>query len=110
MAWNERAKEPVGADDVILKIIHADGFEVERITNKTPEKVQEIMAALTRLEKKGRKNIHDCLESRGADYIPIIVDGGRNSGILQFNDFEIDLNPPETFRKKRKAQQEEDLF
>ena len=90
--WNERAKEPVGADDVILKITHSDGFEVERITNKTPEEVREIMGALTKLEVKGRKNIHDCLESCGADYIPIIVDGGRNSGMPQFNDFEIDLD------------------
>ncbi len=92
MAWEERAKEPIGADDVILKITHAEGFEIERITNKTPEEVQEIMGALTKLEEKDRKNIHDCLESYGADYIPIIVDGGRNSGMPQFNDFEIDLN------------------
>ena len=93
--WNERAKEPVGADDVILKITHSNGFEVERITNKTPEEVREIMGALTKLEVKDRKNIHDCLESCGADYIPIIVDGGRNSGMPQFNDFEIDLDKKE---------------
>lgn len=53
------------------------------------------MGALTKLEEKDRKNIHDCLESYGADYIPIIVDGGRNSGMPQFNDFEIDLNKKE---------------
>ena len=93
--WNERAKEPVGADDVILQITHSHGFEVERITNKTPEEVREIMGALTKLEVKDRKNIHDCLESCGADYIPIIVDGGRNSGMPQFNDFEIDLDKKE---------------
>ena len=80
---------------MILKITHAEGFEIERITNKTPEEVQEIMGALTKLEEKDRKNIHDCLESYGADYIPIIVDGGRNSGMPQFNDFEIDLNKKE---------------
>ena len=95
MEWNERAKEPVGADDVILKITHSDGFEVERITNKTPEEVQEIMGALTKLEVVDRKNIHDCLESYGADYIPIIVSGGRNFGMPQFNDFEIDLDKKE---------------
>ena len=95
MEWNERAKEPVGADDVILKIIHSGGFEVERIINKTPEEVQEIMGALTKLEGMDRKNIHDCLESYGADYIPIIVSGGRNSGMPQFNDFEIDLDKKE---------------
>ena len=95
MEWNERAKEPIGADDVILKITHSDGFEVERITNKTPEEVQEIMGALTKLEAMDRKNIHDCLESYGVDYIPIIVSGGRNSGMPQFNDFEIDLNKKE---------------
>ena len=95
MEWNERAKEPIGADDVILKITHSNGFEVERITNKTPEEVQEIMAALTKLENKDRKNIRDCLESYGADYIPIIVEGGRNSEAPQFNDFEIDLNKRE---------------
>ena len=39
MELNERAKEPIGADDVILKITHSHGFEVERITNKTPEEV-----------------------------------------------------------------------
>ena len=92
MEWNERAKEPIGADDVILKITHAEGFEVERITNKTPEEVQEIMTAIIKLENKDRKSIHDCLESYGADYIPIIVSDGRNSGMPQFNDFEMDLN------------------
>ena len=49
------------------------------------------MAALTKLEDKSTQNIHDCLKSCGADYIPIIVGGGRNSGMPQFNDFEIDL-------------------
>lgn len=87
-----RAKEPIGADDVILKITHADGFEVERITNKTPEEVQEIMAALAKLEEKGIKSVHRCLENYDADYIPIIVSGGRNDGYPQFNDFEIDLD------------------
>ncbi len=52
MELNERAKEPIGADDVILKITHADGFEVERITNKTPEEVQEIMAALKVVKRR----------------------------------------------------------
>ena len=93
--WNERSGEPVGADDVILKITHSDGFEVERITNKTPEEVQEIMGALTKLENKDRKNIHDCLKNYGADYIPIIVSDGRNSDMPQFNDFEINLNKKE---------------
>ena len=92
---DKRAKEPIGADDVILKITHADGFEVERITNKTSEEVQGIMATLTKLEDKNIKNIHDCLESCGADYIPIIVSGGINEFLPQFNDFEIDLNEKE---------------
>lgn len=95
MALDEKAREPVGADDVILKITHANGFEVERITNKMPEEVQEIMAALTKLEEKDRNSIHRCLENYGADYIPIIVSGGRNDGMPQFNDFEIDLNKKE---------------
>ena len=95
MELNERAKEPIGADDIILKITHSHGFEVERITNKTPEEVQEIMAALTKLEDKSTQNIRDCLKSCGADYIPIIVGGGRNSGMPQFNDFEIDLDKKE---------------
>ena len=95
MVFNERAKEPIGADDVILKIAFADGFEVERITNKTPEEVQEIMAALTKLEEKNTKAIRGCLDSYGADYIPVIVGGGRNSDMPQFNDFEIDLDKKE---------------
>lgn len=95
MEFNEKAKEPIGAGDVILKITHADGFEVERITNKTPEEVQEIMAALTKLEEKNTKNIRGCLDSYGADYIPISVSGGRNSVMPQFNDFEIDLDKKE---------------
>ena len=45
------------------------------------------MATLTKLEDKNIKNIHDCLEGCGADYIPIIVSGGRNSFMPQFNDF-----------------------
>ena len=99
MALNEKAKEPIGADDVILKITYADGFEVERITNKTPEEVQEIMAALAKLEEKGIKSVHRCLENYDADYIPIIVGGGRNDGYPQFNDFEIDLNKKEVSMK-----------
>ena len=95
MEFNERAKEPIGANDVILKIAFAAGFEVERITNKTPEEVQEIMAALTKLEDRNTKNIRDCLNSFGADYIPISVSGGRNSVMPQFNDFEIDLDKKE---------------
>ena len=95
MELDERAKEPIGADDVILKITHAGSFEVERITNKTLEEVQEVMAALTKLEDKSIQNIHDCLKSYGADYIPIIVGGGRNSMMPQFNDFEIDLDKKE---------------
>ena len=95
MEWNGRAKEPIGADDVILKITHSNGFEVERITNKTPEEVQEIMGALAKLEDKGRKSIHRCLENYEAEYIPIIVGNGRNSTKPQFNDFEIDLDKKE---------------
>ena len=95
MEMNKKAKEPIEANDVILKITHTNGFEVERITNKTPEEVQEIMGALTKLEVKDRKHIHECLDSYGAEYIPIIVDGGRNSGMPQFNDFEIDLDKKE---------------
>ncbi len=95
MEFNERAKEPIGAGDVILKIAFADGFEVERITNKTPEEVQEIMAALTKLEEKNTKAVRGCLDSYGADYIPVIVGGGRNSSMPQFNDFEIDLDKKE---------------
>ena len=95
MELDERAKEPIGADDVILKITHAGSFEVERITNKTLEEVQEVMAALTKLEDKSIQNIHDCLKSYGADYIPIIVGGGRNAMMPQFNDFEIDLDKKE---------------
>lgn len=93
--FNERAKEPIGADDVILKIAFTDGFEVERITNKTPEEVQEIMAALIKLEEKNTKAIRGCLDSYGADYIPVIVGDGRNSSMPQFNDFEIDLDKKE---------------
>ena len=99
MALNEKAREPIGADDVILKITHADGFEVERITNKTPEEVQEIMAALAKLEEKGIKSVRRCLENYDTDYIPIIVSGGRNDGYPQFNDFEIDLNKKEVSMK-----------
>ena len=95
MELNERAKEPISADDVILRITHSHGFEVERITNKTPKEVQEIMATLTKLEDKSTQNIRDCLKSCGADYIPVIVGGGRNSGMPQFNDFEIDLDKKE---------------
>lgn len=92
---DERAKEPIGANDVILKITHASGFEVERITNKTPEEVLGIMTAITRLEDKNINSIHECLENQGADYIPIIVSGGRNSEAPQFNDYEMDLTKNE---------------
>ena len=53
------------------------------------------MAALTKLEDKNIQNIRDCLKSCEADYIPIIVGGGRNSMMPQFNDFEIDLDKKE---------------
>ena len=57
------------------------------------------MAALTKLEDKNIQNIRDCLKSCEADYIPIIVGGGRNSMMPQFNDFEIDLDKKEVTMK-----------
>lgn len=51
------------------------------------------MAALKKLEDKDTKNIRDCLNSFGADYILISASGGRNSVMPQFNDFEIDALP-----------------
>lgn len=111
-ALDERAKEPIGAEDVILKITYAEGFEIERITNKTSEEVQEIMAALTKLEDKNVDSIHACLQSYGADYIPIIVSGGRNAGTPQFHDFEIDLNKREVrmMHHQSPAKQAENLI
>ena len=107
MELDERAKEPIGKNDVILKIIYADGFEVERITNKTPEEVQEIMGALAKLEDKNRKSIRDCLKNYGTDYIPISVSGGRNSIMPQFNDFEIDLVKKNIFMMHHRSQMQQ---
>lgn len=45
MELDERAKEPIGADGVILKITHAGSFEVEHITNKTLEEVWDFRRA-----------------------------------------------------------------
>lgn len=92
IAIDEKAKEPINANDIILKITHKDGYEVERFLDTSEDEVVEkVMKALAKLEDKREKSVHDCLKSAGMEYVPIIVSGGRNEGIPQFNDIEFDL-------------------
>ena len=98
MEMDRKASEPVKDSDVVLKIMYGenDGYEIDKITNMTREQAVDLaykLAALDGNEWDG--NIQDFMEENGAEYVPIIVKDGRNSGMPEFFDIAVDLKAEE---------------
>ena len=103
MEMDRKANEPIKDSDVVLKIMYKenDGYEIDKITNMTREQALDLaykLAALDGNEWDG--NIQDFMEENGAEYVPIIVKGGRNSGMPEFFDIAADLKKGEVFLEK----------
>ena len=103
MEMDRKANEPIKDSDVVLKIMYRenDGYEIDKITNMTREQALDLaykLAALDGNEWDG--NIQDFMEENGAEYVPIIVKGGRNSGMPEFFDIAADLKKGEVFLEK----------
>ena len=94
----KRIKEPIRADEVIVKMVYEGGemFEIARISNKTPEEVRNIMEEmLARVDDEWDSDVEQFLKDYGVDYLPIIVK--NNSDILPpvFYDLEVNLETEE---------------
>ncbi len=98
MEMDRKANEPIKDSDVVLKIMYEenDGYEIDKITNMTREQAIDLaykLAALDGNEWDG--NIQDFMEENDAEYVPIIVKDGRNSGMPEFFDIAVDLKAEE---------------
>mgnify|MGYP001024784955 CR=1 FL=1 len=94
----EKAKEPVGADDVIVKMVYEDGeqFEIARITNKTQEEVKEILQdMLERVDSVWEGDVEKYFSDNQVEYIPVFVRNGKNPVIPEFYDYEVNLETEE---------------
>ncbi len=103
MEMDRKANEPVKDSDVVLKIMYGenDGYEIDKITNMTREQTVDLaykLAALDGNEWDG--NIQDFMEENDAEYVPIIVKDGRNSGMPEFFDIAVDLKAGEVSLEK----------
>ena len=103
MEMDRKAKEPIKNSDVVLKIVYreTDGFEIDKITNMTQEQALDLAYKLAGLdENEWDGNIQDFMEENGAEYVPIIVKGGRNDGMPEFFDIAVDLKTEEVSLEK----------
>ena len=103
MEMDRKANEPIKDSDVVLKIMYreTDGYEIDKITNMTREQVLDLAYKLAGLdENEWDGNIQDFMEENGAEYVPIIVKGGRNSGMPEFFDIAVDLKAGEVSLEK----------
>ena len=98
MEMDRKANEPIRDSDVVLKIMYREtyGYEIDKITNMAQQQVLDLaykLAALDGNEWDG--NIQDFMEENGAEYVPVIVKDGRNSGMPKFFDIAVDLKAEE---------------
>ncbi|RKJ63615.1 YodL domain-containing protein [Roseburia sp. 1XD42-69] len=103
MEMDRKANEPIKDSDVVLKIIYRenDGYEIDKITNMTREQALDLAHKLAALEEnEWDGNIQDFMEENGAEYVPIIVKDGRNSGMPEFFDIAVDLKAEEVSLEK----------
>ena len=103
MEMDRKANEPIKDSDVVLKIMYRenDGYEIDKITNMTREQALDLAYKLAALdENEWDGNIQDFMEENGAEYVPIIVKDGRNSGLPEFFDIAADLKAEEVFLEK----------
>ena len=103
MEMDRKANEPIKDSDVVLKIMYRenDGYEIDKITNMTREQALDLAYKLAALdENEWDGNIQDFMEENGAEYVPIIVKDGRNSGMPEFFDIAVDLKAGEVSLEK----------
>ncbi len=103
MEMDRKANEPIKDSDVVLKIMYRenDGYEIDKITNMTREQTLDLAHKLAALdENEWDGNIQDFMEENGAEYVPIIVKDGRNSGMPEFFDIAVDLKAEEVSLEK----------
>ena len=103
MEMDRKANEPIKDSDVVLKIMYGenDGYEIDKITNMTQEQALDLAYKLAALEEnEWDGNIQDFMEENGAEYVPIIVKDGRNSGMPEFFDIAVDLKAEEVSLEK----------
>ena len=103
MEMDRKANEPIKDSDVVLKIMYRenDGYEIDKITNMTREQALDLAHKLAALdENEWDGNIQDFMEENGAEYVPIIVKDGRNSGMPEFFDIAVDLKAEEVSLEK----------
>ena len=103
MEMDRKANEPVKDSDVVLKIMYGenDRYEIDKITNMTREQALDLAYKLAVLdENEWDGNIQDFMEENGAEYVPIIVKDGRNSGMPEFFDIAVDLKAGEVSLEK----------
>ena len=103
MEMDRKANEPIKDSDVVLKIMYGenDGYEIDKITNMTREQALDLAYKLAALdENEWDGNIQDFMEENGAEYVPIIVKDGRNSGMPEFFDIAVDLKAEEVSLEK----------
>ena len=103
MEMDRKANEPIKDSDVVLKIMYGenDGYEIDKITNMTREQALDLAYKLAALdENEWDGNIQDFMEENGAEYVPIIVKDGRNSGLPEFFDIAADLKAEEVSLEK----------
>lgn len=103
MEMDRKANEPIRDRDVVLKIMYRenDGYEIDKITNMTQEQALDLAHKLAALdENEWDGNIQDFMEENGAEYVPIIVKDGRNSGMPEFFDIAVDLKAGEVSLEK----------
>ena len=103
MEMDRKANEPIKDSDVVLKIMYRenDGYEIDKITNMTREQALDLAYKLAALdENEWDGNIQDFMEENGAEYVPIIVKDGRNSGMPEFFDIAVDLKAEEVSLEK----------
>ena len=103
MEMDRKANEPIKDSDVVLKIMYRenDRYEIDKITNMTREQALDLAHKLAALdENEWDGNIQDFMEENGAEYVPIIVKDGRNSGMPEFFDIAVDLKAEEVSLEK----------
>ena len=103
MEMDRKANEPIKDSDVVLKIMYGetDGYEIDKITNMTREQALDLAYKLAGMdENEWDGNIQDFMEENGAEYVPIIVQGGRNDGMPEFFDIAVDLKAEEVSFEK----------
>ena len=92
--FRERLAETILDCQKTANQIDSIGNELKQIGNSVSNK----LAALDGNEWDG--NIQDFMEENGAEYIPIIVKDGRNSGMPEFFDITVDLKAEEVSLEK----------